>query len=213
MENQDFAARKLPLHLIEGDARIRCEIVKASAKIGHHCEPYADLAEVASHPPREGILIVRDEADGENVSFILERLLALGIWLPVVAFDFQPSPARVVQAIKGGALDYLIFPFKPEQLASSIAKISNEALAVSAARQRAIAARSRLSTLSNREMEVLDGLADGSSNKAIARMLEISPRTVEIHRANMMTKLGVRHPAEVVRVKIDATMGLATQIA
>lgn len=213
MENEHPAALKLPLHLIEADARIRCEIVNASAKIGHHCEPYADLAEVAAHPPREGILIVRDQIDGDSVSCVLERLLALGIWLPVVAFDLHPSPAKVVQAIKGGALDYLAFPFQPERLAVSIARISKEALAVSAARQRTIEARHRLATLSNRETQVLEGLAEGSSNKAIARILAISPRTVEIHRANMMTKLGVRHPAEVVRVKIDAMMGLASQAA
>lgn len=213
MENQHSAARKLPLHLIEADTRIRCEIVNASAAIGHHCEPYSDIAEVAAHPPREGILIVRDQIDGDGISCVLERLLALGIWLPVVAFDFQPSPAQVVQAIKGGALDYLSFPFQPERLAGSIARISKEALAVSAARQRTIEARHRLATLSNREMEVLEGLAGGSSNKAIARILAISPRTVEIHRANMMAKLGVRHPAEVVRVKIEATMGLTAQVA
>ncbi|KPF63305.1 response regulator transcription factor [Porphyrobacter sp. AAP60] len=213
MENQNSAAPKLPLHLVEADARIRCEIANASAKIGHHCEPYAELAEIAAHAPREGIIIVRDPIDGESVSLVLERLLALGIWLPVVAFDIQPSPAKVVQAIKGGAIDYLSFPVQPERLAISIARISKEALAVSAARQRTVEARNRLSTLSNREMEVLEGLAGGSSNKAIARDLSISPRTVEIHRANMMTKLGVRHPAEVVRVKVDAMMGLAAQAA
>jgi DNA-binding CsgD family transcriptional regulator len=57
-----------------------------------------------------------------------------------------------------------------------------------------------------REREVLDWLAEGSSNKAIARELDISPRTVEIHRANMMTKLGARHAAEAVRLKLEAKL-------
>ena len=67
--------------------------------------------------------------------------------------------------------------------------------------------RSRIDALSVREREVLDWLAMGSSNKAIARELEISPRTVEIHRANMMTKLGANHAAEAVRLKLEANLG------
>jgi FixJ family two-component response regulator len=69
-----------------------------------------------------------------------------------------------------------------------------------------IEARDRISTLSTREREVLDWLAEGSSNKAIARELDISPRTVEIHRANMMNKLGVRHAAEAVRLRLEAKL-------
>ncbi|MBL0922469.1 MAG: response regulator transcription factor, partial [Phycisphaerales bacterium] len=63
-----------------------------------------------------------------------------------------------------------------------------------------------LAALTPREREVLDWLAEGSSNKAIARELDISPRTVEIHRANMMTKLGARHAAEAVRLKLEAKL-------
>lgn len=207
MENSIVSSCKLPLHLIEGDARTRCEIVNACASIGHHCEPYADLSEIGAHPPREGIILVRDSSEVGGMAVIFERLLALGVWLPVVAFDVTAGPARVVQAIKHGALDYLVLPLKPERLATSIARISNEAVEVGAARQRLIDARFRLSTLSNREMEVLDRLADGGSNKDIARSLNISPRTVEIHRANMMVKLGARHAVEAVRFKIDAMQG------
>ena len=63
--------------------------------------------------------------------------------------------------------------------------------------------------LSTREREVLEWLAQGSSNKSIARELEISPRTVEIHRANMMNKLGAAHTAEAVRLQVEAGSSLA----
>jgi FixJ family two-component response regulator len=69
-----------------------------------------------------------------------------------------------------------------------------------------IEARDRIASLSVREREVLEWLAQGSSNKVIARELDISPRTVEIHRANMMHKLGARHAAEAVRLKLEAKL-------
>ena len=72
------------------------------------------------------------------------------------------------------------------------------------ARRRLIDARRRIDQLSKREREVLDWLSEGCSNKAIARELEISPRTVEIHRANMMDKLGAGHAAEAVRLRLEA---------
>ena len=76
-----------------------------------------------------------------------------------------------------------------------------------ATHRQAVEARSKLSLLTQRETEVLDLLVAGSSNKQIARDLEISPRTVEIHRANMMAKLGANHAADAVRLRLEAMMG------
>lgn len=87
----------------------------------------------------------------------------------------------------------------------AISRAAKEADAFRAQRARAAEARQRISRLSLREREVLDRLADGCSNKAIARDLDISPRTVEIHRMKMMGKLGARHAAEAVRLRIEAS--------
>jgi DNA-binding CsgD family transcriptional regulator len=74
------------------------------------------------------------------------------------------------------------------------------------ARRKMFEARARIGMLSPREREVLDWLAEGLSNKAIARELSISPRTVEIHRANMMEKLGAGHAADAVRLRMEAKL-------
>ena len=204
---------KIAIHFVEEDTQVRAEIARVCMSLGHHCEPYSDLGELSVYPPRAGIILVRDCPTNGGIGYVMERLMALGIWLPVVAMDYNPLPGRVVDAVKAGALDYLALPLKPERLASCLARIEREAAAVTIARQRAVQARRMLSSLSGREREVLDHLSMGGSNKEIARQLEISPRTVEIHRANMMTKLGARHAAEAIRVRLEASVGAGSAAA
>ncbi len=198
--------RKATLHFIDPCSRQRAELARVGFALGHHCEVYGDLSELAAHPPREGIIIACDTAEDGGVAMILDRLGRLGIWLPLIAAEAQPRPGRIVEAIKSGALDYLTLPLDPERFTRCLDRIAQEAEEFGTARRRMIEARDRISSLSSREREVLDWLAEGSSNKAIARELDISPRTVEIHRANMMTKLGARHAAEAVRLKMEAKL-------
>ena len=199
-------SRKATLHFIDSSSRHRAELARIGFSLGHHAEVYGDLSELSIHPPREGIIVARDTVEEGGVSVILERLSRLGIWLPLIAFEAQPRPGRIVEAIKAGALDYLSLPLDPDRFSRCLARIEKEAEVFGQTRRRMIEARDRISSLSTREREVLDWLAEGSSNKVIARELDISPRTVEIHRANMMSKLGARHAAEAVRLKIEAKL-------
>lgn len=196
--------RKATLHFIDSSSRHRAELARVGFSLGHHSEVYGDLSELSVHPPREGIIVARDTPEEGGVAMILERLSRLGIWLPLIAVDAQPKPTRIVDAIKAGALDYLSVPLDPDRFARCLTRIADEAEMFGQARRRMIEARDRISSLSQREREVLDWLSEGSSNKVIARELDISPRTVEIHRANMMSKLGARHAAEAVRLKLEA---------
>lgn len=198
--------RKAPLHFIDSCSRQRAELARIGFGLGHHAEVYSDLSELSAHPPRDGIIVARDLPEEGGVAMILERLGRLGIWLPLIAVDLDPRPGRIVEAIKAGALDYLALPLDPARFTRCLARIETEAEQFGLARRRMIEARDRISTLSAREREVLDWLAQGSSNKAIARELDISPRTVEIHRANMMTKLGARHAADAVRLTLEARL-------
>ena len=198
--------RRLPLHFIDPSTRHRAELARIGFALGHHSEVYGDLGELSVYPPREGIVIARDIPEEGGIAMVLERLGRLGIWLPVIAVDEAPRPGRIVEAIKAGALDYLSLPLENDRFERCLARIETEAEVFGAARRRMIEARDRVASLSAREREVLDWLAEGSSNKAIARELEISPRTVEIHRANMMNKLGASHAAEAVRLKLEAKL-------
>jgi len=198
--------RRASLHIVDSCSRQRAELARVGFALGHHCEVYGDLSELAVHPPRVGFIIARDTAEEGGVGIILDRLGRLGIWLALIVVDVDPRPGRIVEAIKAGALDYLALPLDPERFHRCLMRIEKEAEQFGAARRRMIEARDRISALSAREREVLDLLAEGSSNKVIAGELDISPRTVEIHRANMMMKLGARHAAEAVRLKLEARL-------
>lgn len=194
------------IHFVDADVRVRAELARTAFGEGHHAEVYASLAELCEHPPQRGVVILRDD-QANPIAQTLDLFSRLGIWLPLVAMDLAPRTARVVSAVKAGAFDYLPLPLQPGRLGAMLERIDVEAAEQADARQSMIEARGRIRNLSAREREVLDWLAQGSSNKAIARELEISPRTVEIHRANMMAKLGANHAAEAVRLKLEANLG------
>lgn len=197
-------SQRVILHCIEGESRSRAELARTTLSLGHHAEVYASVDELAEHRPGEGILVVRDNPQTGGIAATIERLDALGLWLPVVAADSQPTTSRIVEAMRAGALDYLLLPVDRSSLAAMLDRIAEPAQRQLHERQRKLEARGRIASLSQREREVLEWLSEGSSNKAIARELDISPRTVEIHRANMMHKLGARHAAEAVRLRIEA---------
>ncbi|MCT2559178.1 LuxR C-terminal-related transcriptional regulator [Tsuneonella sp. YG55] len=194
------------IHFVDADTRTRADLARIAFGLGHHAEVYADLAELCEHPPQRGIVVVRDDATAGGIQETLDLLARCGVWLPLVAMDEAPRTSRVVAAIKAGAIDYLPLPLEPERLTAVLDRIGEEARDHAEARRRMIEARGRISSLSAREREVLDWLTLGSSNKTIARELQISPRTVEIHRANMMSKLGASHAAEAVRLRLEARL-------
>lgn len=196
--------QRLKLHIVGGDSRLRAETARLAFSLGHHAEIYSDFAELVALAPQEGVIVACADVLAMGMDRLLERLGAAGMWLPVVAASQSPDVDEVVQAIRAGALDYMRLPLSEQEFARMVAHVAADDGRHAEARRRLVEARQRIGTLSRREREVLDWLSEGCSNKAIARELEISPRTVEIHRANMMDKLGASHAAEAVRLRLEA---------
>jgi FixJ family two-component response regulator len=196
---------RVTLHVLDSDSARRAQLARLAFAAGHHAEIYAHADELLSHAPAGGLVLAQDEPVGEGITNLVSAMMRAGQWLPIIAIAEAPTIDAVVAAIKAGALDYLTVPEQIAPLNEAVARSAREAEAQRQQRARAAEARQRISRLSMREREVLDRLAEGCSNKAIARELEISPRTVEIHRMKMMGKLGARHAAEAVRLRIEAS--------
>jgi len=133
---------------------------------------------------------------------LLRRLKEIGVTLPLVIMTGHADVALAVEAMKIGAVDFIEKPFPDEVLLTAIrsALARQPNLAVSDVDQ----VRTRLASLTAREREVLDGLLAGHPNKTIAYDLGLSPRTVEVHRANVMTKMGASSLSELVRMTLSA---------
>jgi len=135
---------------------------------------------------------------------VQQALRDKGVTLPVIIMTGHGDVSLAVQAMKAGAIDFIEKPFE-KAVALAVIEHGVERLTRSAAsRDRADDAAIRLQALTPRERDVLDGLAKGLPNKTIAYDLGISPRTVEIHRANLMSKLKVRSLSEALRLAFAA---------
>lgn len=138
---------------------------------------------------------------------LVKRLKGQGFGLPIVMITGHADVPLAVEAMKAGVADFIEKPFDDEVLLAAI-----QAALRDGARDRKGAAETaeihaRLATLSGREREVLEGLVAGHANKVIAYDLGISPRTIEIYRANVMTKMKAASLSELVRMAMLAERG------
>ena len=135
---------------------------------------------------------------------LLKRLKGLGFSLPVIVITGHGDVQLAVEAMKAGAIDFFEKPFDDDLLLASL----QTALGRAEQHAHREAERSQLlenlASLSNRERDVLEGLVAGKANKVIAFDLGISPRTVEIYRANVMTKMAARSLSDLVRMALVA---------
>ena len=138
---------------------------------------------------------------------VQQELQSLGVNLPVIIMTGHGDVPLSVRAMKAGAIDFIEKPFEKAVLLSAVEDAFSSIARSDSGRERARNAAVRLQVLTPRERDVLDGLSKGLPNKTIAYDLGISPRTVEIHRANLMSKLEVRSLSEALRLAFAAEEG------
>jgi two-component system response regulator FixJ len=196
------------VHVIDDDVAVRMamEMLLHSAGfcVATHPSGFAFLDALATVGEEGAGCVVTDmRMPGLDGLQLLHRLKQRRFRQPVIVMTAHGDISTAVKAMKAGAVDFVEKPFDDDVILAAIGAALKPAAA-----QRPGAAVSRISELSAREREVLDLLVAGKPNKLIADELGLSPRTVEVHRARLMTRLGVGSLAEAVRIAVRAELGL-----
>jgi len=164
------------------------------------------LALIEQSPPHIAIIDV-NMPDMNGVD-LLERLKDIGASIPAVVITGHGDVPMAVAAMKAGAVDFIEKPFEDEVLVDAIKRAASRLDERPAPVEDTSTLRARLQSLSEREQQVLSAVVAGLPNKSIAYDLGISPRTVEVHRANIMSKMQARNLPELVRMSI--AMGITS---
>ena len=135
---------------------------------------------------------------------LLRRVRESSVEIPVIVITGHGDVSLAVEAMKVGAVDFLEKPFDDEMLLSSVHTALRKGVDTARHKAEVSDITDRLAALSQRERQVLEGLVAGKANKVIAFDLGISPRTVEIYRANVMTKMSANSLSDLVRMAITA---------
>ena len=190
------------VHIVDDDEAVRQSLAFLLSSAGLAVRLYdsasAFLAGLAS--VKGGCLITDMRMPGMTGLELLHALKAKACGLPAIVITGHGDVALAVEAMKAGAVDFIEKPFDEEAILTAV----KAALERGGEGGDTAAIAARLASLSERERQVLEGLIAGHPNKTIAYDLGISPRTVEVYRANLMTKMEARSLSELIRMAILA---------
>ena len=197
---------KAIVHVIDDDEAMRESLCFLLGTVGMEVKTYESAMAFLDIAATVGAGCVITDVRMPELSGVelLRRLRELKLGIPVIVITGHGDVALAVEAMKIGAIDFLEKPFDDEVLLGSVRSALNQL----DQDQRRQAERSdieaRLASLTNRERDVLEGLVAGHANKQIAYDLGISPRTIEIYRANLMTKMQAASLSDLVRMALIA---------
>ena len=197
------------VHIVDDDEAVRQSLAFLLGSAGLTVRLYdsasAFLAGLAS--VKSGCLVTDVRMPGMTGIELLQQLRSRACHLPAIVITGHGDVPLAVEAMRAGAVDFIEKPFDQEAILHAVQAALERGVAGEGGEDPAVAAR--LASLSERERQVLEGLVAGHPNKTIAYDLGISPRTVEVYRANLMTKMGAHSLSELIRVAIIAKVSPA----
>jgi two-component system response regulator FixJ len=196
------------VHVVDDDDAVRDSLAVMLESAGFAVRTYGSATELLTATIGTIGCVVTDIRMPEMDGLELQRRLAeTGARLPVIVMTGHGDVPIAVEAMRAGAADFLEKPFDDEQLLASVQRAIAASERVRDETEAAADIAARLTSLTPKEREVLDKLVQGLPNKTIAYDLGSSPRTVEVHRARVMEKMGARSLPELVRMTIAVSGG------
>lgn len=192
--------------VVDDDDGVRSSTARLLELEGYRTHSFADglqfLSALEQTPFSCTLLDMR--MPGIDGMAVLERLSQAEASPTVIVVTGHGDVQAAVAAMRLGAYDFLEKPYDPDRLCDSVAAALTHHAGKAGAQAEAERARTLVASLSPRQLAVLKGLVEGLPNKLIAHRLDLSPRTVEMHRTALMDKLGVRSLSEAVRIAVSA---------
>ena len=194
------------VHVIDDDEAMRQSLAFLLGAVGMEVQTYESAEAFLEIAPtiKAGCVITDVRMPGISGVELLRQLRGRQISIPVIMITGHGDVPLAVEAMKIGAMDFLEKPFDDEALLASVRSALNQLDQDQKRQAERSDIEGRLATLSNRERDVLQGLVAGLANKQIAYDLGISPRTIEIYRANLMTKMQAASLSDLVRMALIA---------
>lgn len=201
----------LVVHVVDDDEAVRRSLALLLVSFGLEAETHPCAEDVLAQlgTLRPGCLVIDIRMPGMDGLELQAELVRRGCKMPVIVVTGHADVGLAVRAMKSGALDFIEKPYSEEDVLRAVHGALVHTHDTRQTDASALAAQTRIAALTPRERDVLERLVGGRPNKVIAHELGISPRTVEIHRANLMEKLGCRSLAEAVRTAISAGFAAA----
>lgn len=194
------------IHIVDDDEAVRRSLAFLLASAGFAVRVFESPTKFLEALPelQSGCLITDLRMPDMSGVELLRRLRELKAPLPAIVITGHGDVPMAVEAMKAGALDFLEKPFDDETLLAAVERALKQHESLARQEEDRTAVLARLNSLSARERQVLDGLVAGHPNKTIAFDLGISPRTVEVYRSHVMTKMQARSLSELVRLTLLA---------
>ena len=191
------------VYIVDDDEAVRDSLITLLEARGYQTKAFATaeaFLEAGAAPSLSGCLLLDVNLPGIGGLRLLQQIAQISPHLPVLMMTGMGQVATAVQAMKAGALDFLEKPLDADTLFALVDRALDASARATVSAEQRSRARAWLDRLTPRERSVFDRLAQGKTNKQIAAELKISPRTVEIHRANLMGKLEATSVSDLIRL-------------
>jgi len=193
--------------IVDDDEEVRKSLGKLIETVGFNVRTFASGQEFleSSDFSSPGCLVLDVRMPGMSGLKLQNKLAEHRSQLPIIFITGHGDVSTATEAFKSGAVDFIEKPFSEQKLLDSINKAIETSLKNYSNQNKIADIQQRIDTLTRREREILDGVVGGKTNKMIGLELNLSPKTVDFHRCNIMEKMGVNRAVQLIRLVMKAT--------